>query len=46
MALPQRTGNTTSVSTFADPLTYFVRIRARNACGASAPSNEVVVRVF
>jgi hypothetical protein len=38
-------GNVTSVSTFADPRTYFVRIRARNACGASAASNEVVVQI-
>ena len=39
-------GAVTSVSTFADPNTYYVRIRGRNACGDSAPSNEVVVRIF
>jgi hypothetical protein len=38
-------GAATSVSTFADPNTYYVRVRARNACGNSAPSNEVVVRI-
>ena len=39
-------GNITSVSTFADPRLYFARIRARNGCGVSAPSNEVSVRIF
>jgi hypothetical protein len=38
-------GAVTSVSTTADPNTYYVRVRARNACGESAPSNEVVVRI-
>jgi hypothetical protein len=38
-------GAVTSVSTFADPNVYYVRVRARNACGQSAPSNEVVVRI-
>ena len=38
-------GNVTAISTNADPRVYFVRIRARNACGSSPPSNEVVVRI-
>ncbi len=39
-------GNVTSVSTFADPRLYYARIRARNACGVGAPSNEVSVRIY
>ena len=38
-------GAVTSVGTGAAPGVYFVRIRARNACGTSGPSNEVIVRV-
>ena len=36
-------GSTLTVSAF--PATYYVRMRSRNACGASAPSNEVVITV-
>jgi hypothetical protein len=39
-------GNTTSVSTFADPRLYYARIKARNGCGVSPASNEVAVRIF
>lgn len=35
----------TSLSVAAPPGTYFVRVRARNACGTGGPSNEIVVLV-
>jgi hypothetical protein len=35
----------TSFSATAPPGTYYVRARALNACGASAPSSEIVVTV-
>ena len=38
----------TAVATFtaaAPPGTYHVRVRARNACGTSAPSNETIVTI-
>ena len=35
----------TSFTTAAPPGTYFVRVRAANAFGASPPSNEVIVVV-
>jgi hypothetical protein len=38
-------GPVTSVGTPAPPGTYFVRIRAQNACGTSAPSNEQAITV-
>ena len=38
-------GNVTTLGATAAPGTYYVRIRARNACGSSPPSNEVVVVV-
>jgi hypothetical protein len=40
------TGNTTtSLGATATRGTYFVRVRARNGCGTSAPSNEVVITI-
>ena len=38
-------GNVTTLGATAAPGTYYVRIRARSACGSSPPSNEVVVVV-
>jgi hypothetical protein len=38
-------GNVTSVGTLAPPGRYYVRVRARNGCGLSAPSNELLVVV-
>jgi len=39
-------GSGTALTAVATPGTYFVRVRARNTCGTSPPSNEVVVTVF
>jgi hypothetical protein len=36
-------GLTTQFAVTAPPGVYYVRVRARNACGSSAPSNEVTV---
>jgi hypothetical protein len=38
-------GATTSLAATAGPGVYFVRVRARNGFGTSAPSNEVVVTI-
>jgi peptidyl-Asp metalloendopeptidase len=38
-------GPVTSVGTAAPPGSYFVRVRAQNACGTSTPSNEQVITV-
>jgi len=38
-------GAGTSLSTIAPPGRYFARMRARNGCGMSAPSNEIVVTI-
>jgi TonB family protein len=38
-------GSSTTLEVQAPQGTYFVRLRAQNACGASAPSTEVVVTV-
>jgi hypothetical protein len=43
--LVQGLGPTTAVSTVAPPGTYFARMRARNSCGFSTPSNEIVVSI-
>ncbi|MCX6553129.1 MAG: fibronectin type III domain-containing protein [Acidobacteria bacterium] len=40
------TGSTsTALTVAAPPGTYFVRVRARNTCGTSGPSNEIIVAV-
>jgi predicted phage tail protein len=38
-------GSVTTLAAMAAPGTYYVRVRARSACGSSAPSNEAVVVV-
>ena len=38
-------GNVTTLTAAAPPATYFVRVRARNIFGVSAPSNEIIVTV-
>jgi len=43
--LVQALGATTSISTVAPPGRYFARMRGRNACGAGAASNEIVVTI-
>ena len=39
-------GDTRSFSVQAPPGTYYVRVRGVNGCGASTPSDEIVVSVF
>jgi predicted phage tail protein len=39
------TGLVTQFTTAAPPGVYYVRVRARNGCGSSTPSNEVTVSV-
>jgi glucose/arabinose dehydrogenase len=39
-------GSLRSLNVGAPPGTYFVRLRAQNGCGASVPSNEILVRVY
>ncbi|MGE0043100.1 MAG: hypothetical protein AB7H88_11410 [Vicinamibacterales bacterium] len=41
----QAIGNATAFRVTAQPGTYFVRVRAVNACGEGGPSNEVTVRL-
>jgi hypothetical protein len=38
-------GAATSLSAVAGNGTYYIRLRAKNACGASAPSNEIALNV-
>jgi hypothetical protein len=38
-------GGSRAFSTNAPPGTYYVRVRAANACGTSGPSSEIVVSV-
>jgi hypothetical protein len=43
--LVQGLGAMTTLSAVAPPGRYYARIRARNACGAGDPSNEIVVTI-
>lgn len=38
-------GNTRTLAVTAPPGVYYVRVRGKNACGLSAPSNEIAVTV-
>ena len=45
IAVASIAANPTAFSTFAPPGTYYVRLVAINAAGASAPSNEIIIFV-
>jgi glucose/arabinose dehydrogenase len=46
LALIEIDGSLRSLSVTAPPGAYFVRIHAQNGCGATAASNEILVRVY
>jgi len=46
LAAIQIDGSLRSLNVIAPPGAYFVRMHAQNDCGASAASNEILVRVY